>query len=39
MTEFIKQLFCKHNYKADRIGWITNLFNGFICTKCGKAKL
>lgn len=38
MIKLIKQLFCNHNYKTDRIGWITNLFNGYRCTKCNKYK-
>ena len=33
-----KQCFCIHNYKVDRIGIATGLYNGFVCNKCGKHK-
>lgn len=36
---FIKQqLLCIHEYKIDRIGFITDLNNYRICNKCGKIE-
>lgn len=34
----IQNFFCIHDYKTDRIGIITGLYNGFKCSKCGKFK-
>lgn len=36
MKNKLKEIFCIHKFEPDRIGWITNLFNGDSCTKCGK---
>jgi hypothetical protein len=33
---FFKQLFCIHDYIPDRIGIITGLYNGRVCSKCDK---
>ncbi len=34
-----KQLICIHDYKIDKIGWNTGLYNGFCCSKCEKYKI
>ena len=31
-----QNLFCLHDYKTDRIGIITGLYFGRVCTKCEK---
>lgn len=36
---FLQQnITCNHNYEADRIGILTGLFYGRICTKCNKLE-
>jgi hypothetical protein len=33
-----QQILCIHDYQKDRIGIITDLFHGRICTKCKKIE-
>lgn len=35
-TMWKQQVVCVHDYRIDRIGYITGLSNKRICTKCGK---
>lgn len=36
IKQFVKQQTCIHEYKTDKIGIITGLFCGEICSKCEK---